>query len=370
MFGTNHYVPILRWKQAERLALHRLRSDDKARMTPVIEITPKSFFPKKRVEAAEHKPTTESMLLTELAPDPGSVLRRHAKEILRVWGNSPFFLELAHLEGAVPAINGSVHPLTYLSDLGRDYRLKVVPVTGLDRPVRYRTAVAIAVRTDRNGLCLRVSPAELLEENLPRRLEQFLDGLGMSAAELDLLVDYGVFDPDAPRIRELLPRVPQVRKLRSLILARGAFPKDLQDFDPGTHRIVRSDWTGWKSELRDRGRLRWPSFSDYTIQYGRYVEPVDNANPSASIRYTLDEEWLIMRGEGIFNEDGPGRAQWNANAILLMERDEFYGEAFSDGDTYIAEMSRKQKDHGSPMTWIRAGLNHHMSLVSRQIGAL
>jgi hypothetical protein len=53
-----------------------------------------------------------------------------------------------------------------------------------------------------------------------------------------------------------------------------------------------------------------------------------------------------------------------------MERDEFYGEAFSDGDTYIAEMSRKQKDHGSPMTWIRAGLNHHMSLVSRQIGAL
>jgi hypothetical protein len=77
-----------------------------------------------------------------------------------------------------------------------------------------------------------------------------------------------------------------------------------------------------------------------------------------------------MRGEGIFNEDGPGRAQWNANAMLLMERDEFYGEAFSDGDTYIAEMSRKPKDHGSPMTWIRAGLNHHMSVVSRQIGAL
>ena len=34
------------------------------------------------------------------------------------------------------------------------------------------------------------------------------------------------------------------------------------------------------------------------------------------------------KGEGILNEDGPGRAQWNANAILLIERDEFYGEAF------------------------------------------
>ena len=313
---------------------------------------------------------TEPLLVTELAPDPGSVLRRHAKEVLRVWGNSPFFLELAHLEGAVPAINGSVHPLTYLSDLGRDYRLKIVPVTGLDRPVRYQTALATAVRTDRNGLCLRVSPSELLQDKRFPSLGSISRGLGASAAESDLLIDYGVFDADAPRIRELLPKVPEVWKWRSLIVARGAFPKDLQGFDPGAHRIERSDWTGWKSELRDRGRLRWPSFSDYTIQYGRYVEPVDNANPSASIRYTLDEEWLIMRGEGIFNENGPGRAQWNANAILLIDRDEFYGEEFSDGDTYIGEMSRKQKDHGSPMTWIRAGLNHHMSLVSRQIGAL
>jgi hypothetical protein len=70
MFGTNHYVPILRWKQAEKLALHRLRTDDKARMTPVIEITPKSFSPKKRLGAMESTSGTESLLVNELAPDP------------------------------------------------------------------------------------------------------------------------------------------------------------------------------------------------------------------------------------------------------------------------------------------------------------
>ena len=370
MFDTNHYVPILRWKQAEKFALHRVRSDVKGRMTPIIEITPKSFLPKKRSKAGEDNSVTESLLVAQPALDPGSVLRRQAKEVLRFWGNSPFFLELGHLEGAIPAINGSTHALTYFAELGRSYRLKVVPVTALDRSAKYKAAVAAAMRTDGNGLCLRVGPSELLDEMFPRRVEESLNEIGATAATSDLLLDYGVFNPAAPRIADLLSRVPQLKSWRSLIVAQGAFPKDLQEFKPGTHKIVRSDWKSWNNELRNRGRLRWPSFSDYTIQYGRYVEPVENANPSASIRYTLAEEWLIMRGEGILNEEGPGRAQWNANAILLTERDEFFGEDFSDGDTYIAEMSRKQKEHGSAMTWIRAGLNHHMSVVLRQISAL
>ena len=43
MFGAKHYVPILRWKQAERLALRYLDEKDRCRITPLIEITPKSF---------------------------------------------------------------------------------------------------------------------------------------------------------------------------------------------------------------------------------------------------------------------------------------------------------------------------------------
>ena len=43
MFGPRHYVPILRWKQAERFALQFLREDDRENVTPLIEITPKIF---------------------------------------------------------------------------------------------------------------------------------------------------------------------------------------------------------------------------------------------------------------------------------------------------------------------------------------
>lgn len=370
MLGTYHYFPILRWKQAEMNALHRVRVDDKARMTPIIEITPASFSPKNRDKGTDDSSKTNPLVAIDPVHDPGSVLRHHVKEVLRFWGNSPFFLELGHLEGAVPLINGTSHPLTYFTDVARSYRLKLVPVTTLNRSAAYKSAVADSVRTDGNGVCIRLNPNDLLGASFAHHLGQAQDELGTSPAATDLLIDYGVFDPGAPEIAKLLSNLPHMEDWRSLIVARGAFPKDLQGFELGARRIPRSDWTSWVSGMHGSGRLRWPSFSDYTIQYGQYVEPPDNANPSASIRYTLAEQWLIMRGEGIKNEGGPGGAQWNAHATLLVEGEDFYGPDFSDGDEYISKMSRDQKTHGNPMTWIRAGLNHHMSVVSRQIAAL
>ena len=42
-FDTKHYVPILRWKKAERAALSQLVDGDSARLTPLIELVPDTF---------------------------------------------------------------------------------------------------------------------------------------------------------------------------------------------------------------------------------------------------------------------------------------------------------------------------------------
>lgn len=153
MFGTRHYVPILRWKQAEKLALHRLLADDKEKMTPLIEIIPVPFLPKTSDEGTtEDASTSKPLLQVDLTPDPGSVLRRQARDVLRFWGNSPFFLDLGHLEGTVPLVDGSTHALAYFADLARSYRMKPVPVTTLNRPANYRAAAASILKLDRNGL--------------------------------------------------------------------------------------------------------------------------------------------------------------------------------------------------------------------------
>ena len=130
MFGPQHYVPILRWKQAERFALQYLREEDRKRITPLIEITPKIFDPPKTGKKEGKR------------PDPGQVLEDQAKKLLESWGIAPFFLDLGLIDSLVAPINGVRHPLVHIADTARSCCLSMVPVTGLARRDEYQTAVS------------------------------------------------------------------------------------------------------------------------------------------------------------------------------------------------------------------------------------
>ena len=71
-------------------------------------------------------------------------------------------------------------------------------------------------------------------------------------------------------------------------------------------------------------------------------------------------------GEGLFNDGGPGNAQYGANALLLSEREEFCGRSFSYGDQYIDDLGRGFGT-GTPETLLRAGTNHHITFVTGQL---
>jgi hypothetical protein len=75
-----------------------------------------------------------------------------------------------------------------------------------------------------------------------------------------------------------------------------------------------------------------------------------------------------MRGEGLRNPGGAGHAQYPANAELLCGRKEFCGPQFSTGDEYIYKIGSHREDGpGTPETWLRAGINHHLTFAARQI---
>jgi hypothetical protein len=79
-----------------------------------------------------------------------------------------------------------------------------------------------------------------------------------------------------------------------------------------------------------------------------------------------------MRGESIKSR---GWDQWPANAQLLSDHHEYCGPDFSYGDKYIYELG-EQLDRGiiektgNPETWLRAGINHHITFVYHQIASL
>ena len=336
MFGPSHYVPILRWKQAERFALRYLQEEDRKRITPLIELTPLTFQSRKTARR-------EAMPL-----DPVQVVHQESKKLLEACGNFPFFLDLRHVAVDVARARGKVHALEYFAEVGRSYKLALVPVTGLLRTKQYQASVATIVNNDKRGLCLRLTPADVMQAEFQGNIKAFLSSLHLTEDAVHLLVDYEANDPALPGLNSVLAAIPNISEWQTLSMASGAFPPDLQSFEPGNRRIPRSDWLAWKKAVsQSENRMRKPSYSDYTIQYGLYKEPVEGSNPSVSVRYTLDEEWLIMRGEAVrskaassSNENRPGREQWHGHAQLLCDnRDLFYGESFSWGDAFIRERS-------------------------------
>ena len=78
------YVPVLRWKAAEKNALQGLRKEDKSGLKPLLEIIPPSF------QAKDGGPS----------PSVRDVLASIAQDIDKCWGPSPIFVDVDHLINA------------------------------------------------------------------------------------------------------------------------------------------------------------------------------------------------------------------------------------------------------------------------------
>ncbi len=352
MFDYKHYVPILRWKQGEWLALRNLAEAERARMTPLVEITPRSVAPRRR------QPTVDQML------------QKNAADIRENWGPAPLFVDLCHLGPAIRTQSG-VHPLRFLAEAARSSGVCLIPVTGLHMDSAYQSAVASVAEEDRGGASIRLIRNQLALADLRKDLERLLDRLGLVPSKIDLIVDCQLIDRTSPTLAQISASLPRLAEWRSFTVASGAFPPDLQGLQLGAQFLPRFDWRAWRSQLNVNPRLpRRPAFGDCTIQHAVYSEPPGRPNFSASIRYTTEDDWLIMRGEGVFHDGSPGFGQWPLNALLLRDRPEFCGANFSYGDQYIYQMSHQTQRTGSAETRLRAGFNHHLTYVVRQIASL
>ena len=351
MFDSNHYVPVIRWKRAEWIALRNLTEAIRGQITPLIELVPRNFS-RPRGEMFESRLLG---IITDLSSN---------------WGRSPFFLDLSLVQPMLLNFR-EAHPVEALFAEAENAGLYSIPVAGIEQTPVHRSAVGGVVRRGKRGVCLRLSRRDLGRPDLSRQLSNLTLEYDVELDEVDIVVDYKIIDSSCPRLIDLTRMLPDVSRFRTFTLASGAFTKDLSDFEKNRqHVLPRLDWITWRDQIRQRNLDRRPTFGDYTIQHAIYEEPPRRPNVSASIRYTSDEYWVIMRGEGLLNEDGPGYAQYAANAQLLCERPEFCGADFSYGDHYIYQLGNEVGPVGSPEVLLRAGINHHISYVVQQISNL
>ena len=342
MFNHRQYVPVLRWKSSERTAICKLDASVKKRITPIFELVQRDF---------ENKETT-------------SVLTKHAKQIAECWGWSDlFFIDFSLLDA-----NRAAHYLPIFVKAADSLHLRLGLSTGLHWPLNYQAAVKAALEKEGRELCFRISAYDLRSAGIQKSLDDLLGVFDKLPSDVHLVVDFQSINEPLPDVAAYIKAIQNLDEWRSLTVIAGAFPKDLADIKKHTqHKLPRNDWIMWRNHAAGT-KTRIPSFGDYAIQHGVFEERQGkNFNFSASIRYTASEYWVIMRGEGVQNEDGAGYSQWPAQAELLRSRSDFYGPEFSFGDKYIYTMATELKKTGTPEDWLAAGFNHHLTVVVRQL---
>jgi hypothetical protein len=326
------YAPLLRWKRAERLAMGDISPEDAAGLLPIVEVVPQSMSEKNLAD----------MTLQFQNSWPG---RRMI------------------VDGSPRELRDTDQARVLYSSLAARAAGLTVDLAPVLQPTDTPAIVAAASSLSQNsggGMALRLQARDLPGVS---RLQQHF---GLRTQDSDLIVDFGIVAQDDPRYSEALEFLPLVGEWRTVIFLGGAFPKDLTGLEVGQHLLPRHDWLSW-SCLPALENGQHPSYGDYATQHPVYSEPPPFSNFSASIRYAVSEDWLVMRGEGVRNAGGAGYAQWPANAQLLCERAEFCGGTFSAGDAYIEMMGTDPPSNGSAESWLRAGLSHHIAMASRQV---
>ncbi|MCP6718555.1 MAG: beta family protein [Patescibacteria group bacterium] len=366
MFNFRHYVPILKWKRAEQGALKALTEEHRKYITPLVQFV-----------MPRHEPGEE---LEDVIAEFEKQAPQKAKKVIEIWGYDPIFVDISLLL-TTPL---QVESLNTILRTGYKLGGNFIPVIYLNDDQEIKKIACTLAKENKSGVCLRLTCSNFDFPDLTKLNQDiitFLSSSGLKEKDINLLVDIKKTKESGNKCAKYLnlsQRIPNLLKWRTFTFASGSFPENLSECKIDEDNfIARIDWKNWKNYVDNKKLRRKPAFADYTIQHPIYREDYQFFPPTTSIKYTLENEWLIMKGKKQKFD------KYLASAALLVKTEKFYGESFSEGDKYIVEKANhypkymKAKDRGqdikgtgSTETWLRTGINHHLALVANQIANL
>jgi hypothetical protein len=360
------YVPILKWKRGEFNALQDTNDIHKQIMAPILEIMPPDYNFRENIFKNNFKYKMDEA----------------SDRIVKSWRKDlPFFIDLKFIDNP-PKLPGGRKWIKYKSNpLGRLYNqlsskgfFPVPTVSFHSSPPFYKTASRIN-QSYNCGICLRIDMNILSKKNAKEKIKTFVDTLVVSQKHVDLVIDLGDFQGIQPEfisqvVAIAIKNIPSPANWRKLILAGSSVPVDLSGVDIGEQFLPRTEWTVWSDLVRNKRFSRIPIFSDYGISHPELkILDARNINISASIRYTIDDQYVIFRGRGVRSRGSGGNGQYRSHCKELVKRRYYSGKNFSEGDLFIYQTARGEKGPGNAETWRRQGTNHHINFVADQLSS-
>lgn len=351
-FGPSHYVPVLKVKRGEKAALRFVSRELRSKITPLLEIVA-------RKKKQDKLPTVEEHLTTAFKDLAVSV---------RTYGRC--FLDTKEIapDGAVAA--------EAVFQKASSYGIIFTPVTGISRT----TDVLAALNHRANGIALRLTRADLEGGHLTKQVIDFLAKHRLDYGEVDLIMDLGaVEDLVLEGVQSLtdafLQEVPEHQRWKTMIVSACAFPSSLGRVDRNDHSLVeRTEWKAWRANLHENRNslVRLPTFSDCGIQHPQGVEDFDprTMQGSAAIRYTVNENWLLIKGEGTRRAPPSKQFPDLATRLVFGRFREHYAGQHCAGCGFMRDAADGADGFGSLEAWRRLGTIHHIETVMRGLAAL
>ena len=334
------YVPVLKWRKGEKLALKNLPDQLQKSIIPLIE----------------------------LVNDEGDNPEDLPNDISKFWHRT------AYLDVRYRPKNFARRALDNVAS--NNQNIDIIPVVSLDSQQIIMEGIKNVVGIYNNGFALRLIVDQDLDFSLLiKEVDLKLNYFAIAKDKIDLIVDFGYLESKAQTYKTVLKKNADSISFdswRNVIVAAGNFPLSLKEFRPNEVNLLnRTELELWKKNktMRDRNIV----YSDYTVRNPDNIIK-GFSRGSASIRYTLENNFQVFRGT---QEDKQFKYLVHAMNIRALYSD-IYPESYCWGDEAIAERANQLEkclndgfdpeayegfSPGSPTDWVAWSVNHHITVV-------
>lgn len=353
------YLPCLRWKQGEYLAVENLSPRAKESIIPIIEVPELAF----------------DFELHQIPKTLDKHLNAFTSRVKNKWGTKQeCYVDLHHISLNEPFENCQYPTDFILNDL-IEKKVKFIPVTRTIEDPLFELAILSHLSTTRKRLCIRASLDEFAEDDFEKIVEELLGKYKLIYENCDLILDLDAisFEPIdilVSLIIEVLKSKDKINKWNTFGVIGTSFPKSLAGVPEGLSLLPRHEWEFYILLCKglQKEKLRIPCFGDYTINHPEILS-VDPRflKPKANIRYSITGNWLIARGLNVRDHKFE---QFQQLCKHIVNSKHFYGYQFSYGDEYIYNCAQNKASSGNLSTWRKVGTNHHIELVVQDLANL
>jgi hypothetical protein len=348
---NNFYLPILKSKSGEFIALSKLGQRAKKKIVPLFEITPLEWDHTER-----KKPKTLE-----------DHIQSFCKKFLTKWDSENCFIDTSLLNH-----NGkdNTHKIEDILQVLHAKGIFPLPMLHMDPSVEFIRALKRTydiIGIDEVGL--RVNMDNVISEHFKEDVTILLSQLEINPSQVHFILDLkdSKFDEAenfAAGLLDLFDGLPFFQFWKSFTLAGTSFPESGK-IKEGLWQFERNEWKLYKiisQELSLKDYNRTINYGDYSIVNPEYFEfDPRTMKSSANIRYTHNGKWIVAKGHALKNSED--YRQYKELAKSIYNTPFYLGEGFSAGSLYIAQCIRGEVTNGNPNTWIWVGNNHHFTKV-------